>query len=79
MCPAPLPILIKPRTRDMSPVLLTIFIEHYYVLKNIEPLPPFPDPVKIMTFNSLKLIFIQNFLAIKAHIIVPEVSNRRTV
>ena len=45
MCPAPLPLLIKHRTRDLSPVMLTILIEHYYTFKNIDyppPPPPFP-------------------------------------
>ena len=32
---APLPLLIKHRTRDLLLVLLTILIEHYYAFKNI--------------------------------------------
>ena len=62
MCPAPLPLLIKHRTRDLSPVMLTILIEHYYTFKNIDYPPPIPYLVKIMTFNSLKLIFNSIFL-----------------
>ena len=60
MCPAPLPLLTEHRTRDLSPVMLTILIEHYYTFKNIDT--PTPYLVKIMTFNSLKLIFNSIFL-----------------
>ena len=51
MCPPPPHLVITPRTRDFSPVLLTILIEYNSAFKNIEPPPPtFPDQVKIMTF-----------------------------
>ena len=48
MCPPPSNLVITSQTRDFSPVLLTILIEHNSALKNIEP--PFPDQMKIMTF-----------------------------
>ena len=52
MC-APPHLVITPRTRDFSPMLLTILIEYNSAFKNIEHPPPFPDQVKIMTFVFL--------------------------
>ena len=71
-------LVITPRTRDFSPVLLTILIEYNSAFKNIEP-PTFPDHMKIMTFVFLNLYLMQYYLAIKAQIVVPEVSYRRFV
>ena len=45
MCPPPPPphLVITPRTRDFSPVLLTILIEYNSAFKNIDP-PHLPRP-----------------------------------
>ena len=75
----PPPPVIKHRTCDLSPVLLTILIELNSGFKNIEPPPQLPDPANIMTFNFLIDILIQYCLTIKAFIIVSEVSKRRFV
>ena len=83
MCPPPLPLLvITPRTRDFSPVLLTILIVYNSAFKNIEPTPPPPLP-RPSENNDIRFFFnlylMQYYLAIKAQIVVPDVSYRRFV
>ena len=41
MCPPPPPLSNHTRTRDFSPVLVTILIEYNSAFKNIDP-PPSP-------------------------------------
>ena len=55
-------------------------MELYLKTLNNPPPPTFPDQVKIMTFGFfLNLYLMQYYLAIKAQIVVPEVSYRRFV
>ena len=74
-------LVITSRTRDFSPVLLTILIEYDSAYKNIEPPPPhLPRPSENNGIRFfLNLYLMQYYLAIKAQIVVPEVSYRRFV
>ena len=79
MCPPPPNLVITPWTRDFSPVLLTILIEYNSAFKNIDtPYLPRPSENNDTRF-FLNLYLIQYYLAIKAQIVVPEVSYRRFV
>ena len=85
MCPPPPPHLgITPRTRDFSPVLLTILIEYNSAFKTLkQSRPPPPPPSRPSENNDIRFFFnlylMQYYLAIKAQIVVPEVSYRRFV
>ena len=52
MCPHHL--VITPRTRDFSPVPLTILIEYNSAFKNIEPPPPFPHLPRPSDNNDIR-------------------------
>ena len=63
MCPRPPPpppphLVITPRTRDFSPVLLTILIEYNSAFKNIErPPPPPPHLPQPSENNDIRFFF----------------------
>ena len=77
---APPPVVIKHRTCDLSPVLLTVLIELNSGFKNIEPPPPTSRPGE---YNDIQFflinILMQYCMTIKANIIVSEVSKRRFI
>ena len=80
--PPPPHLVITPRTRDFSPVLLTILIEYNSAFKNIETPPPHlprPSESNDIRFFFKNLYLMQYYLAIKAQIVVPEVSYRHFV
>ena len=81
MCRPPPPrphLVITPRTRDFSPVLLTILIEYNSAFKNFDP-SHLSRPNENNDIRFFNLYLMQYYLANKAQIVVPEVSYRRFV
>ena len=64
MPPPPPHLVITPRTRDFSPVLLTILIEYNSAFKNIEHPPPPPHLPRPSENNDIRFFFKFIFNAI---------------